>query len=210
MDKVQKQHGSKTRLLNATLDLIRTKGYAATTVDDVCAAADLTKGSFFHHFASKEELAVAAAGHWSIMTGGLFASASYQSVDDPLERLLAYVDFRKSILGREVPQFTCFAGTLVQEIHQTHPAIRDAAAKAIRDHAATLEPMIEAAIEKYGAKRDFTARSLALYTQAAIQGAFILAKAEGSAEPAKDCLDHLRRYVELLFQQSLVKKGEKS
>lgn len=195
----QAQHQSKTKILNATLTLVRTKGYAATTIDDVCESADLTKGSFFHHFASKEALAVAAAGHWAAMTAGIFATAPYQAIADPLARLLAYVDFRKSILGRELPQFTCFAGTLVQEVHQTHPAIRDAAAKVIWDHAATLEPMIEAAIKKYGIKADFSAKSLALYTQAAIQGAFILAKAEGSAEPAKDCLDHLRRYIELLF-----------
>ena len=48
-------HASKTKLLNAALQVIRTKGYAATTVDDICNAAEVTKGSFFHHFKGKEE-----------------------------------------------------------------------------------------------------------------------------------------------------------
>lgn len=52
-------------LLEAAFTVIRTKGYAATTVDDVCAKAELSKGAFFHHFSSKEEMAVAAAQHWS-------------------------------------------------------------------------------------------------------------------------------------------------
>ena len=51
---------ARTKLLDAALRLIRTKGYAATAIDDLCHAAGVTKGAFFHHFRSKEELAVAA------------------------------------------------------------------------------------------------------------------------------------------------------
>ncbi len=198
----RKPHSSKTKLLDAALQLVRVNGYAATTVDDVCAAAGVTKGSFFHHFKSKEELAIAAAGHWSATTGGLFEQAPYQSIEDPLQRLLAYVDFRKDIIGGEVPQFTCFAGTLVQEVYESHPAIREAAARSIHGHAQTLEPMIAQAIKKYGIAPEWTAQSLALYTQAAIQGAFVLAKADNSADTAREILTHLRRYVELVFQQT--------
>ena len=53
------RHESKRKLLDAALKVIREKGYCATRIDDVCAEAGLTKGSFFHHFKTKEELAVA-------------------------------------------------------------------------------------------------------------------------------------------------------
>jgi TetR/AcrR family transcriptional repressor of nem operon len=53
----------KTKLLAATLHVIRSKGYAATTVDDICREVCVTKGSFFHHFKSKDELALDAAAH---------------------------------------------------------------------------------------------------------------------------------------------------
>src|SRR5579864_7854085 len=86
-------HESKTRFLDAALKVIRTKGYDATTIDDICAAARLTKGSFFHHFKSKEELGVAAAAHWGETTADLFASAPYHAIADPRDRLLGYVDF---------------------------------------------------------------------------------------------------------------------
>ena len=44
--------------------------------------------------------------------------------------------------------------------------------------------------------------TVALYTQAVIQGAFILAKATGDSAVALECLDHLHRYVTLLFNPS--------
>ena len=46
---------------------------------------------------------------------------------------------------------------------------------------------------------DWTAKSLALHTPAVIQGAFILAKATGGAKIAAVSMDHLRRYIEMLF-----------
>lgn len=202
MQIAQNQHESKTKLLDAALHVIREKGYQATRVEDVCAAAGLTKGSFFHHFKSKEDLALAAAEHWNAVTGALFASAPYRELADPLDRLLAYVDYRKGLLRGELPEYSCLAGTMVQEVYATHPQLREACEKSISRHAATLEMDIELAMKKYNVRGNWTPRSLALYTQAVIQGALILAKARGGPEVAATMMDHLRRYVELLFHRS--------
>jgi TetR/AcrR family transcriptional regulator, transcriptional repressor for nem operon len=192
-------HQSKTKLLDAALQVIRTKGYTATTVDDICHAAGVTKGSFFHHFKGKEELAIEATQHWTQVTGELFANAPYQQVVDPRARVLAYIDFRAAILQGALPDFTCLLGTMVQETFETHPAIRDACNVGITAHAQTIAKDIEQAKALYAPKADWSAESLALYTQAAIQGAFILAKAQGGPEIAAQCIGHLRRYVEGLL-----------
>jgi TetR/AcrR family transcriptional repressor of nem operon len=195
----KKRGTARTALLDAALHVIRAQGYAATTVDDICRAAGVTKGAFFHHFDSKEALAVAAAGHFSDMADGLFMSAPYRRLADPLDRLLGYIDFRKAILQGDLPEFTCLLGTMVQEAYDTHPPIRDACARYISAHAAMVEADIAAAMAERGIVADWTAESLGLYTQAVLQGAFVLAKAKGGPEVAADCVDHLRRYVALLF-----------
>ncbi len=194
-------------MLDAALTVVRAKGYAATRVEDICEGAGLTKGSFFHHFKSKEDLAIAAAERWGAVTGGLFVAAPYHDHADPLERVLAYVDFRKALIRGKPSQFTCFAGTTVQEVFDTHPAIRDACAATIRDHAATLEADIAEAMEKYGVADAGSAADLALHTQAVIQGAFVLAKATQDPTAALTSLDHLRRYLELLFHRPQPKEA---
>ncbi|HEX4029427.1 MAG TPA: TetR/AcrR family transcriptional regulator [Terracidiphilus sp.] len=195
------RHESKTRILQAAMNVIRAKGYTATRIEDICEAAGVTKGSFFHHFATKEELAIAAADYWSEVTSAFFAESAYHHATDPLDRLLAYIDLRKAMLRGELAEFTCLAGTMAQEVYATHPAIRDACGESISGHAATLIPDIQAAIEKHGVQDDWSAESLALMTQVAIQGAFVLAKARQNVSVAADSLDHLRRYIELLFRQ---------
>src|ERR1700722_5460956 len=110
-------HNSKSQLLNAALQVIRAKGYAGTTVEDICLEAGVTKGSFFHHFRSKDDLALAAVAYWGAVTTGFFATAPYHALEDPLDRLLGYVDFRAAILTGEVAEYSCLLGTLVQETY---------------------------------------------------------------------------------------------
>lgn len=192
---------AKARLLDAALNVIRAKGYAATTVDDLCAAAGVTKGAFFHHFESKEALGAAAADHWSEMTGALFAAAPYHAPADARDRVLAYLDFRAAILQGTAAEYSCLAGTLVQEVHDSSPAIRDACARSITSHAATLEADIAAALANSSSAAHIDAHGLALHTQAVLQGAFIIAKATQDSATATASIAHLRRYLEFLFDR---------
>ncbi len=194
-------HSSKRKLLDAAVKLIRTKGYCATSIDNLCAETGLTKGGFFHHFRNKEELGLAVAQHWTDITAPFFEAAPYQKLATPLERILGYVDFRKSILQGTLAEFTCLAGTLVQEVHTSNPEVAAAGGKAIIGHADTLAEDIELAMKQSGKTFNFTAESLALHTQVVLQGAFILAKATGGPARAAESIDHLRRYIELLFDQ---------
>src|SRR3712207_3689224 len=206
MARPTKQHpergDARTRLLDAARDVIRAKGFAATSVDDLCKAAGVTKGAFFHHFESKEALAVAAATHWADTTSAFFANAPYHHHEDPLDRLLGYVEFRKSIIEGDLAEFTCLVGTMTQEVYGSHPTIREACAASIFGHAATLEPDIADAMKTRRIEADWSPASLAAHTQAVLQGAFILAKATGDRAVAIESIDHLKRYLTLLFSQS--------
>lgn len=199
---------ARERLLAAATDIVRAQGYAGTSVDALCAAAGVTKGAFFHHFPSKEALAVAAAARWREHADALFGGAPCMALPDPLDRVLGYIDLRTAMLDGPVPEFTCLAGTMVQEAYATNPAIRSACESSIFGHAALIEADLAAAIRDHGVK-GVTAASLAAHIQAVLQGAFILAKARGEAAIARDSARHLRRYFEFLFKINVGEDDER-
>jgi len=192
--------GARESLLEASFALMRERGYSATSVDELCAEAGVSKGAFFHHFPSKDALAVAAVDRWTEVSKTFFESAAFHELRDPLDRVLGYLDFRKGLLKGEVVEFSCLAGTLVQEVYGTHAEIREACDASISRQAATLEADITEAMKLYGVRAKWSAQSLALYIQVVLQGSFILAKAKGGPDVAAASVDHLRRYIELLFK----------
>lgn len=194
-----KPESARTRLLDAAHALVRQKGYAGTSVDDLCRAAGVTKGAFFHHFASKEALAVAAAEAWTARAAPMFEEPPYARLEDPLERVLGHIDFRLAMLDGPVEDFTCFVGTMVQEAFATSDAIRAASDASISAYIERLAVDIQQAIGTHGIAAGVTAQSLAAHVQAVLQGAFILAKAKASPAIARDSVVHLKRYILMLF-----------
>lgn len=190
---------TRNRLIEAAIRVIREKGYVATTVDDLCAAAGVSKGAFFHHFADKQALALGAAEEFAARADGLMESPLVRDPPTPRERLLGYLALRRALLVGDLPDVTCLFGTMVQEVWDTHPAIRDACALGIGSHAGRLVADIAAAKARHAPDADWTPESLALHTQVVIQGAFVLAKAAGDTAVAIDSLTHLERYLRLVL-----------
>lgn len=187
------------------IELVRAQGYAATSVDQLCAHAGVTKGAFFHHFASKDALAEATAEAWGAHGNAMFA---IPEDGDAVDTILAYIDARLAAIDGDVAGCSCLAGTMVQEVHASNPRLRDACGAAILGHAATLDTICTRAIVEHGVA-GMTGAGLALHIQAVIQGGFVVAKAAGDIAPARESVAQLRCYIELLFARGAgFRRGE--
>jgi TetR/AcrR family transcriptional regulator, transcriptional repressor for nem operon len=200
-DPIRKSPRSRSRdqLVSATIGVVRERGYNATRVEDICAAAGVTKGSFFHHFASKDAVALAAAQAWDANVCAHFESEAFNAIADPAARVLAYVDNRIAKLQGGIGDYSCYAGTLLQEVWQTHAGLARGAAAAIENHIDWLTPVIEAALASCGKAGEHSARDLSAFIQSNVQGALIIAKAEGNPELSRRLLAHVRCYLETIL-----------
>ena len=187
-------------LLDAAHAVVRRKGWSATSVDELCAAAGVTKGALFHHFASKEALGVAAAQQWTDRAQRLiFELPDYLTIEDPLDRVLGHIDFRMAMIAGPAEDYSCFVGTMVQEAFATSDALREASGASITAYGERLAQDFKQAIDRYGIADGITALGVAYHVQAVLQGAFVLAKAKGDPAYARDTVAHLKRYVSMLF-----------
>lgn len=200
---VRTHNSAETRkaLLTAATDVIRAKGYTATTVDEICTAAGVTKGGFFHHFDSKEELGIAAVEQFNARADELFGAAAYQAKADPRERIFGYLDLRIAMLDGDIAKYTCLIGTTVQEVYATHPALRQTCDRMLSEHVALLTRDLAAAKELHAPEASWTPESVGYFMQCVLQGGFIFAKAQQNPKVAAASLGHLRAYLVTLLGQ---------
>ena len=190
---------TKDKLLDAARELMLEKGYTATSVDDVCEAAGLTKGSFFHYFDGKEDLGRVLAQRFYESMRDLHETAPFRQKKDPLDRVFGYIDFLVGLSTRPEMIKGCLLGMFSQELSATHPKIRSVCASCFADSAARLAQDLEEAKAKYVPRARWSPKSLAEFLIATVQGAIILAKAKQDPQVMPETLGHSREYLKCLF-----------
>src|SRR5262249_42637775 len=192
---------TRQKLLDAAQELMLAKGYTATSVDEVCEAAGLTKGSFFHYFEGKEHLARVVVERFFSTKRQLFESAPFRQIKDPLDRVFGYVDFLVEMSRNQTAGKGCLLGTFAQELSATHPSIRAVCESCFSAQAESIKQDLEQAKGMYAPAASWSPQSLAEHLLAVIQGALILAKAKQSPRVLEESLLHFRDYLRCVFSK---------
>jgi TetR/AcrR family transcriptional regulator, transcriptional repressor for nem operon len=189
--------GAREKILGAGIDLFRRNGYVATTVDEICGRAGVTKGAFFHHFESKEALAEACLRQWDVGSAAMHEGASYRSIEDPVEKVLGCLDFYIALFGDPDLFKSCLAGTTVQEVSETHPALREAAHACFLHWQERFRALLDDACRS--THQELDTASLAALFMATIQGSLVLYKASRDDSVIRGNLEHVREYMRTQF-----------
>ena len=191
---------TRTRLLDAAQRLMLAKGFAATTVDEICEAAKLTKGSFFHYFESKDELGKTVLERFCA-NGKQMLEAVYGGERDPLKRV--YRQIEAVAMMSQDPKLGkgCLLGCFAQELSDTHPQIRAICCQEFDAWAKRLGQDLAHAKTQYAPKASFDPQELAEHFIAVVEGSLILGKAKRDMKVVAQNLRHFKAYVQSLFKR---------
>ena len=189
---------TKGKLLDAAQELMLTKGFTATTIDEVCKAAEVTKGCFFHYFESKDQLGKEVLERFCA-SGRQMHEAFCGNETDPLKRVYRYIDSAIQMASDPTMSNGCLLGLFAQELSDTNPQIRRACNCAFDDWAKGFGKELARAKATYTPRAAFEPRELAEHLIAVMEGSMILGKAKQDMSLVAQNLRHFRAYVKSLF-----------
>jgi TetR/AcrR family transcriptional regulator, transcriptional repressor for nem operon len=182
---------TRERILDAAENLVIANGYAATSLDQVIAASQSSKGAFFHHFASKRALADAlidryVAADIAMLEAGL--AEAMASSDDPPERAIAFVRFFEDMADQIVQEPTgCLYASILAERQLLESGASDPITKAVVVWRERYAELLRDALPG----TDIDVDALSDHVFVTFEGAFLLARTTGET-------DHMRRQLRTL------------
>jgi TetR/AcrR family transcriptional regulator, transcriptional repressor for nem operon len=197
---------TRERILDAAQRIVLERGFAATSIDAVLAEAPATKGAFFHHFPSKNDLGRALLERYAAADERMldeFMAAAEAESDDPAEQLVAFIRHYEHAADELAPmQPGCLFVSFIYESQLTADGHDDLIATSIRHWRARLLEKLEAAARAHPPASAVDLPSLADQVFTTFEGGFLLARAMHDPRHLRAQLAHLRHYLELLFELS--------
>lgn len=172
---------SREKLVDAAVDLILSRGYHATTVDEICEKAGVAKGSFYYAFDSKEDLGVAALEYFTAEHEEAFVSSGFMEAETPEEALFVFLDFLVAE-GNNLWNRGCLLGNMALEISDDLPSIRSRLAELFEQVAVQIEQLLAPYLDSIQRPGLPSAREYSDKLAVQIEGALVMARATGDSE----------------------------
>jgi len=196
-----KKGNVKEKLMNSAFESFLVKGYTATRVDEVCKNAGVSKGSFFHYFKSKEELAIAVLEDYYTKATAKFAGGDYIKEIDPIERAYRFVDFADAA-AMEFWGKGCLFGNFVTDLKvagtEIEKRVENVFRTLVKSFSLVMEPI--ANLDKTG--EGPSAVELSEQFLMAVEGAIVLGRAYDEPEKVRQGIKAFRNYLDLIVKRN--------
>ncbi|MGH8225404.1 MAG: TetR/AcrR family transcriptional regulator [Gammaproteobacteria bacterium] len=189
---------AKERLMAASTELTWQKGYNAVTVDAICERAGVKKGSFYHFFESKAELAIAAMENAWQTRSRPNLDAVFSASNPPLERLRLYFDglYQMQLEMRQTQGHAlgCPFFSLSMESGGLDPEVWEASRSYLRRKSKYIEAAIRDAQAEGVVDVDSTEEAVqGIWTL--LEGALARSRAQGDLEPLRELYEQALRLL---------------
>jgi TetR/AcrR family transcriptional repressor of nem operon len=182
---------SRHKIIEAGVATVHSRGFAASGVRDIAAAAEVPLGSFTNHFRSKDRFGIAVLDLYFARLRIIIDQTLRDRSRPPLARLHAYFDAITDRLAEAGWRHGCLIGNLSLEVPEHSEALRIRLSELFAEWT---QPFAEAVADAQRAgdlRADLAADDLAAVLLAGWHGAMMRMKVDRSREP----LDRFRRVV---------------
>ena len=195
---------TRQKLLDAAQELVNHQGFAATSVDQILERVGVTKGAFFHHFRTKNDLARAlierfAAGDQEILRANMERAEKLS--DEPLQQVLIFVglmiEVAEQLDASDEPG--CLFATYCYESGLFDDDTERVITDAIDAWRVRIGDKLRAAIADRPPAKEVDVESLAEMITILLEGAFVLARTNPGRKHFSEQMRHYRNYLQLLF-----------
>jgi len=179
---------TREHLIEVGLDLMRRHGYGATGLQEILQAAEVPKGSFYHHFGSKEEFAAAVANRYYVLANEHAQKVLGNARQAPLKRLRRYFEELIQSAGPAAPIQGCLLGSFSLEVASASPLLQGCMSKSFAGWQAAVAGVVREAVDKGDLPKSTKSDALAGFMLNSWEGALLRSQADKSDVPLKDFL----------------------
>jgi TetR/AcrR family transcriptional regulator, transcriptional repressor for nem operon len=191
---------STTRLtiLQKAFELIYTKGYQTTSIDDIIATTKVTKGAFYYHFKTKDEMGLAILQEIVKPTMEVSFIVPLENAENPIK------DIHKMIkqLLFDVPflklEYGCPAGNFAQEMTPWNMDFANALAEIIIELQTAIEHCLQAGKKNGMIRKNVNVQQVANFIMAGYWGIRSIGKVHNNPDCYVIYLKELKQYLEQL------------
>jgi TetR/AcrR family transcriptional repressor of nem operon len=188
---------SKEKLVRAARNLMLAQGYPITSVDDIIEAAGVSKGSFYHYFDSKEELALTAMHEFLADGAALMMDGPFRDIADARKRSIAFLKHVESVAMR-LWNHGCLLVMFSVELAGTSPRVREETSAVLLDLIDRVGAILRPLTKEGGGNMPMTASAMANMYMAVIDGSLVYARATGDSSCIARNLKTFRQQIEAM------------
>lgn len=195
-----RRRDTRSEIMDAAEALILDHGFAATSLDRLIERVGITKGAFFHHFASKADLAHAVVARYAERECSLLADLigrAEQMTGDPLQQVLIVVGLLREILTGPNPGCLFASYSYEQQLFDAQTI--EVSRSSVRLWRAVIGGKLRQAVAQRAPLLQVEPEELADMLNAVIEGAIIQSRIMSEPQALSQQLAHYRNYLELLF-----------
>jgi TetR/AcrR family transcriptional repressor of nem operon len=174
---------TREQLLQVGLLTFHQHGYTATGIQEILEAAKVPKGSFYHHFGSKEEFAREVVLRYVQREAEHIEKVLRNSKLSPLKRLRLYFKELSKIYGQTGPLSGCLLGAFSLEVSKHSEVLRALLSESFQAWQKAIEEVLHAAVQEKELSADTRPAELAAYLLNGWEGAVVRSLADKSDKP---------------------------